>query len=160
MAESIFTLALEGLREKGKADAQALAVLSVSGEADGTYLIDHEAEIPTWRQRSFNTEETPVGKPYKWNGQVYKLWQQHDATNQPDWSPDKAFSLWDICHTTDPRSAKEYTSPQGTRGLWQAGECCLQDGHVWRSLTADNAYSPAEMPSYWENLGTAEEVQA
>ena len=160
MAEPIFELALEGLREKGRADAQALAALAVSGEADGTYLIEHETEIPTWRQRAFNTEETPVGKPYKWNGQVYKLWQQHDATNQPDWSPDLAVSLWDICHTTNPKFAKEYLAPQGTRGLWQADECCVQDGHIWRNLTPNQAYGPAEMPSGWEDLGSAAEVQA
>ena len=93
MANAIFDLALAGLREKGKADAQNLTALSVSGEADASYLIAHENQIPTWRQRAFNTEETPVGKPYKWNGQIYKLWQQHDATNQPDWSPDLAVSL-------------------------------------------------------------------
>ena len=36
MAEPIFDLALESLREKGKADAQALADLSAAGKADGT----------------------------------------------------------------------------------------------------------------------------
>lgn len=160
MGEPIFELALEGLREKGKADAQTLAALSVAGEADGTYLIEHEREIPTWRQRAFNTEETPVGKPYKWNGQIYKLWQQHDATNQPDWSPDLAVSLWDICHTKDPKFAKEYMAPQGARGLWQEGECCVQNDHIWRNLTPNQAYGPAEMPAGWEDLGPASEAQA
>ena len=160
MAELIFELALESLREKGKADAQALAALAVSGEADGTYLIEREAVIPTWRQRAFNTEETPVGKPYKWNGQVYKLWQQHDATNQPDWTPDQTASLWDICHTKTPKFAKEYLAPQGTRGLWQIDECCVQNDHIWRNLTPDQAYSPAEMPSGWEDLGTISEAKA
>lgn len=153
MAEAIMELALEGLRRRGREDAAALAALAVSGEADGTYLIQREAEIPTWRQRAYNTEETPVGKPYKWQGQVYKLLQQHDAAGQPDWSPDKAVSLWDICHTTDPKLAKPYTAPQGARGLWQAGECCVADGHVWRNRTADNAYGPQELAERWEDLG-------
>lgn len=160
MAEAILGLALASLREKGLADAQALSALSVAGEADGTYLIAHETEIPTWRQRAFNTDETPVGKPYKWNGQVYKLWQQHDATEQPDWSPDLAVSLWDICHTTDPSQAKEYTAPQGSRGLWQSGECCVKDGHVWKNLTDNHAYGPHEVSSGWEDLGSVSEVQA
>lgn len=159
MAEKIVNLALEGLRAKGLADAAALTALAVSGEADGTHLIAHEAEIPTWRQRAYNTEETPVGKPYKWNGQVYKLWQQHDATGQPDWNPEQAVSLWDICHTTDPAKAKEYTAPQGSRGLWQAGECCVQGGRVWKNTVADNAYGPAELAERWEDLGTVESVQ-
>lgn len=157
--DTIYEVALAGLKDKGKADAAALAALAVAGEVDGTYLIDHEAEIPTWRQRAFNTDETPVGKPYKYNGQVYKLWQQHDSTNQPNWNPESAVSLWDICHTTNPHKAKEYTAPQGSRGLWQVDECCTQNGHVWKNLFADNAYDPATLPDRWEDLGTIEEVQ-
>ena len=138
----IVTLALEELEHRGGADALALAGRSVSGEADGTALIAEEQAIPTWRPRSYLTEETPVGKPYRWNGQVYRLWQQHDATGQPGWSPDLAFSLWDICHTTDPARAKDYLPPQGSRGLWQTGECCVFGGRVWRSRQDRNAYSP------------------
>ena len=149
----------DAMREKGVNDATTLSAMAVSGEADGTYLIDHEAEIPTWRQRAFNTDETPVGKPYKYNGQVYKLWQQHDSTNQPDWTPESAVSLWDICHTTNSLKAKEYVPPQGSRGLWQVDECCTQNGHVWKNLFADNAYDPATLPERWEDLGTIEEVQ-
>lgn len=160
MADPIFSLALEGLRDKGRADAAAVSALASVGEADGTALISHETAIPTWRQRSFNTDETPLGKPYKWNGQVYQLWQQHDATGQPDWSPDLAVSLWDICHTTDPKQAKDYTPPQGSRGLWQSGECCVQNGHVWKNLTDNHAYGPHEVPSGWEDLGPVSEVQA
>lgn len=160
MAEKILALALEGLREKGRADSALLAAAAVSGEADGTCLIEQETKIPTWRQRTYNTDETPVGKPYKWNGQVYTLSQQHDATQQPDWSPDKAVSLWDICHTTDPALAKDFVAPQGARGLWQLNECCVQDRHVWRNLTADNAYGPSEMPDSWADLGPAEELQS
>lgn len=160
MANTIFDLALTSLQEKGKADAQNLTALSVSGEADGSYLIAHESRIPTWRQRAFNTEETPVGKPYKWNGQIYKLWQQHDATNQPDWSPDLAVSLWDICHTKNPKLAKEYLAPQGSRGLWQKDECCIFGGSVWKCLSDNQAYNPADLPAGWENLGSVSEVQA
>ena len=116
MAE-IVTMAQDELRKRGAADAAALAAKAVSGDADGTALISAEDQIPTWRQRDYSS--VPVGTPYKWQGQVYKLWQQHDATQQPDWSPDKAVSLWDICHTSDPAAAKEYQAPQGSRGLYQ-----------------------------------------
>ena len=157
MAE-IITLAQEAMREKGTQDARALAAQAVAGEADGTALIEQEEKIPTWRQRDFS--DVPVGTPYKWQGQVYKLWQQHDATEQPDWSPDKAVSLWDICHTTDPVKAKPYAPPQGSRGLYQTGECCLWEGQVRRSKVDNNPYSPADYPDNWEavpNLDTGEE---
>lgn len=159
MAEKIIELAVEGLREKGAADARALVEQAVSGTADGTALIQQAQKIPTWRQRAYNTEDTPVGKPYQWQGQVYQLWQQHDATEQPDWTPDQAVSLWNPCHTRDPKLATPYQPPQGTRGLWQKGECCVQNGYVWKNLKKDNAYSPADLPDSWEKLGTVEAVQ-
>ena len=158
MAE-IITLAQEAMREKGTRDARTLAAQAVAGEADGTALIEQEEKIPTWRQRDFS--DVSVGTPYKWQGQVYKLWQQHDATQQPDWSPDKAVSLWDVCHTTNPAKAKPYAVPQGSRGLYQTGECCLWEGQVRRSKVDNNPYSPADYPDNWEavsDLDTGEEV--
>ncbi len=156
MAE-IITLAKEELKARGKADAAALAAQAVSGEADGTQLIASQDTIPTWRQRDYSA--VPVGTPYKWQGLVYKLWQQHDATAQPDWSPDQAVSLWDICHTTDPERATPYTAPQGTRGLWQSGECCTENGQVWRCIQDGTAYPPSQLPAAWSGLGSVEEVQ-
>lgn len=52
-----------------------------------------EEKVPAWRQRDFS--DVPVGTPYRWQGQVYKLWQQHNATGQNDWSSDKAVSNLD-----------------------------------------------------------------
>ena len=153
----IVTMAQEELRERGKADAAALAAKAVEGSADGTVLIDQEDTIPTWRQRDYS--QVPVGTPYKWQGQVYKLWQQHDATQQPTWSPDQAVSLWDVCHTTDPAKAKPYQAPQGSRGLYNNGEVCLVDGHVWRSIMDNNAWTPSGYPQGWEDLGAVETVQ-
>ena len=153
----IVTMAQEELRERGKADAAALAAKAVEGSADGTVLIDQEDTIPTWRQRDYS--QVPVGTPYKWQGEVYKLWQQHDATQQPTWSPDQAVSLWDVCHTTDPAKAKPYQAPQGSRGLYNNGEVCLVDGHVWRSIMDNNAWTPSGYPQGWEDLGAVETVQ-
>ena len=120
------SIVLNAMRSQGAADAAALAAKSVDGDADGTTLIAAEHQIPTWRQRDFT--DVPIGTPYRYNGQVYKLWQAHDSTNQPDWNPDKAVSLWDICHTTDPKTAKEYVTSQGTRGMYQVDECCFFEG--------------------------------
>ena len=153
----IVTMAKDELKARGKADAAALAAGAVSGEADGTELTASQEQIPTWRQRDFSA--VPVGSPYKWNGIVYKLWQQHDATNQPDWSPDQAVSLWDMCHTTDPSMAGPYVQSQGTRGLYQVDECCTEGGHVWKCTQADTAYPPSQLPGAWTDLGAVEEGQ-
>ena len=141
----IVNMAKDELKARGKEDAAALAARAVSGEADGTELTASQDQIPTWRQRDFSA--VPVGSPYKWNGLVYKLWQQHDATQQPEWTPDQAVSLWDVCHTTDPSMAGPYVQPQGTRGLYQVGECCTEDGHVWKCIQADTSYPPPSCPA-------------
>lgn len=152
----VVALAVEELKKRGAEDAAALAARAVSGEADGTELIAGEETIPTWRQKDYSS--VPVGTPYKWQGQVYKLWQQHDATQQPNWSPDQAVSLWDICHTTDPQKAKEYQAPQGSRGLYQKGECCVYGGQVYRSVINSNSWAPDAYPQGWETV-SGEETQ-
>ena len=152
----VVALAIEELKNRGAEDAAALAARAVSGEADGTELIAGEETIPTWRQKDYSS--VPVGTPYKWQGQVYKLWQQHDATQQPNWSPDQAVSLWDICHTTDPQQATEYQAPQGSRGLYQKGECCIYGGQVYRSVIDSNSWAPDAYPQGWETV-SGEETQ-
>ena len=153
----VVALAVEELKKRGAEDAAALAARAVSGDADGTELIAGEGSIPTWRQRDYSS--VSVGTPYKWQGQVYKLWQQHDASQAGDWSPDKAVSLWDICHTTDPNKAKEYQVPQGSRGLYQKGECCLYGGQTYRSVIDSNSWAPDAYPQGWEVV-SLEEVDA
>lgn len=141
---------MTAMHTAGAADASAIAAKSVSGEADSTVLIAAEEQIPTWRQRDYT--DVPIGTPYKYADQVYKLWQVHDATNQPDWTPDKAVSLWDICHTTDPAKAKPYVAPQGTRGMYQTGEVCTEGGIIYSSTIDNNVWQPSAYPQGWEEI--------
>lgn len=141
---------MTAMHTAGAADASAIAAKSVSGEADGTALIAAEEQIPTWRQRDYT--DVPIGTPYKYADQVYKLWQAHDATNQPDWTPDKAVSLWDICHTTDPTKAKPYVAPQGTRGMYQIDDVCTEGGKLYRSTMENNVWEPSAYPQGWKTI--------
>lgn len=141
---------MTAMHTAGAADASAIAKKSVTGEADGTALIAAEEQIPTWRQRDYT--DVPIGTPYKYGDQVYKLWQAHDATNQPDWTPDKAVSLWDICHTTDPAKAKPYVTPQGTRGMYQIGDVCTEGGKLYRSTMENNVLEPSAYPQGWKTI--------
>lgn len=150
------SIVLNAMKSQGATDAAALAKKSVTEEIDGTGLIAAEHQIPTWRQRDFT--DVPIGTPYRYKDQVYKLWQQHNATQQGDWTPDKAVSLWDICYTTDPATAKEYVTPQGTRGMYQTGECCLFEGKTYRCTAANTVHNPKELPASWEEV-TAEEME-
>lgn len=150
------TLILNAMKSAGAADASAIAAKSVSGEADGTVLIAAEEQIPTWRQRDYT--DVPIGTPYRYGDQVYKLWQAHDATNQPDWTPDQAVSLWDICHTTDPAKAKPYVAPQGTRGMYQTGDVCTEGGKLYRSTMENNVWEPSAYPQGWKEITVGTEV--
>lgn len=150
------SIVLNAMCSQGATDAAALAKKSVDSNVDGTALIAAEEQIPTWRQRDFT--DVPIGTPYRYKDQVYKLWQAHDATQQGDWTPDKAVSLWDICHTTDPATAKEYVTPQGTRGMYQTGECCLFERKTYRCTAANTVHNPKELPASWEEV-TAEEME-
>lgn len=141
---------MTAMHTAGAADASAIAAKSISGEADGAALIAAEEQIPTWRQRDYT--DVPIGTPYKYGDQVYKLWQAHDATNQPDWTPDKAVSLWDICHTTDPAKAKPYVTPQGTWGMYQTGDVCTEGGKLYRSTMENNVWEPSAYPQGWEEI--------
>ncbi len=88
----IHVLAVDAMREKGAADAEALSVRAVAGEVGDQELLEKKPMIPTWRPRDFS--DVPAGKPYKWADMVYKLRQAHDATGHPDWTPDQVPALW------------------------------------------------------------------
>ena len=145
---------LDTLRRAGLREAQAVRDGAVAGTLDGTAVIAAEGYIPDYPEdgkRDFTA--VPVGSPYHYDGQVYKLWQQHNANGQPDWTPDKAVSLWDIYHTTDPAYAKPYVTPQGARGIYQQGDCMIwTDGQVWRSNISNNAWTPDTYPAGWETV--------
>ena len=87
-----FPLAETAMREKGAADAAALAERAVSGQADGAELLENRSRIPTWRSRDYTA--VPVGTPYQWMGGVYQLLQPHDASGNSGWTPDQVPALW------------------------------------------------------------------
>lgn len=86
----------------------------------------------------------------QYEGQVYKVCQAHDSTENAGWNPRDAVSLFDICHTKDPAKAKPYQAPSGSRGLYQNGECMIwTDGKVYASTMDSNAYTPESYPQGW-----------
>lgn len=143
-------IVLNAMKSQGATDASILAEKSVSGEVDGTGLISVQHQIPKWRQRDFT--DVPIGTPYQYEDQIYKLWQTHDATQQGDWTPDKAVSLWGICHTKDPKLAKLFVTPSGTRGMYMKDDCCKYDGKIYRSKVDNNVYNPKDYPQNWEEV--------
>lgn len=146
-------LVVKTLSELGRLKAESIREKVVAKEIDNTELIDNEDYVPEWKQMDYTNIAigTPVRDPFDDSGQVYKLWQQHDATNQPDWHPAVAVSLWDIAHTKNPDKAKPYVEPQGTRGMYMKDEVMVwTDGKTYRSTADNNVYTPETYAQWWE----------
>ncbi len=65
-------------------------------------------------------------------------------------------AIYSIKHTQDPKRAKPYMTPNGTSGMYMAGDCAVDAGHVRRSGIDNNVWRPTEYPAGWEDW----EVQA
>ncbi len=140
-------ITLYAMREQGKNQATLFRKNCIENEYDGTTVIANEFIIPEWRQGVYNT----VGAPVRYGDQIYKVWQAHDSTNNPDWTPDKAVSLFDIYHTKDPAKAKPFVQCEGTRGMYHTDECMIwTDGQVWISTIDNNSYTPETYATGWK----------
>ena len=137
---------IEALRLLGR--QQALALRNSANTMSDTEIIDNEVFVPDWKPANYQT----VGAPLKDEGQIYKVLQAHDSTNNPTWTPHDTPALWSICHTTDPAKAKPWAEPLGTSGMYQLGECYLaDDGMVYRQIyDGDNVYDVIAMPDRWQ----------
>ncbi len=138
------------MRSLGKGDA--LALRGQAAKLDGTALIAEEAAVPVW-DRSKDYSGWPLGGPVQHQGQVYKLLQPHNAAHYPDADPSTSPALWSIAHTKDPARAKPWQAPQGTSGMYMAGECVLwTDGAVYCCKADNVVYDPAALPGAWERV--------
>ena len=151
-------LYLEAMRAKGLADAADLQARSSA--MDGTALYAEEEKIPDFQAAKAvkNMLERPVGFLCRSTaGRVVKLVQVYDSaiyTGEPEELP----AQWGFYWSTDPKKALPFvalaTSPYAT------GDCCTEDGHVWRSTIDTNTWAPSAYPQGWEDLGTVEEIMA
>ena len=141
-------------RERGRIDA--LSLRARAADMDGTGVVAEERKAPVFDPEK-DYSGWPAGAPVReladGEYQVFRLLQPHNAAHYPGSTPVNTPALWSICHTKDPLLAKPYLPPNGTSGLYMKDECCVEGGHVWRSLVDDNAYAPSAYPANWEDLG-------
>ena len=156
---TIYNRQMNAARERGRSDA--LDLRARSANMDGTGLIAEERKCPVFDpQKDYSdwARGAPVRELVDGEYQVFVLLQPHNAAHYPTSTPSSTPSLWGLCHTKDPAHAKPFVPPLGTSGLYMDGECCTADGRVYRHKGDNGAYSPAEYPANWEDLGTIEEV--
>ena len=140
---------LDVMRQQGRADALDLRARAEG--LDGTALIAEEVKAPDFDPgRDYST--WPAGAPVRDGEQVYKLLQPHNAAHYPGVRPADSPALWSVAHTKDPAKAKPWTPPNGTSGMYMAGECYREDGVVYRCKVDNNVYPYADYPQNWETV--------
>lgn len=130
-----------------------LAAQGVQGKAatmNGTELNAEEKFMPDFQtaKARMNMLERPVGFVCKSSaGRVVKLLQVYDSDIYPA-EPEELPAQWGFVWSDDPAHAKEFialsTSP------FMKGNCCKENGAVYRSTIDNNVWRPSEYPQGWE----------
>lgn len=135
---------------QGRANAQS--VQSKAPEMTGTELYAADRDIPGFAAACTvkNMLERAAGfvclSPA---GRVVRLLQPYDSTIYTQ-APEELPAQWGFVWSTDPAKALPFvaisTSP------YNKGDCCTEDGVIYRSTIANNVWSPAAYPAGWETV--------
>lgn len=150
---------IEAIRLYGKAVSQSIQ--DNSSKMSNTDLVDEESFLPDFDNTSQYNDSFryPAGTKNGYvcrtaAGNVVRLLQNYDSITYPQ-QPEELEAQWGFAWSTDPKKAKPFlkkaTSP------YNENECCIENGHVYRSTHSSNVWSPSEYHSYWEDLGPVSE---
>lgn len=144
---------LDSLKRNGLAAAKALQEKAES--MTGTELYAEEDYIPDFKAACAkqNMLTRPIGFVCRsTEGRVVKLLQPYDSETYTQ-EPEELPAQWGFKWSTDPAKALPFvsiaTSPYGF------GECCTENGEIYRSLVNANVYAPSTYPHGWEKVGAA-----
>lgn len=139
---------LERERQRGRLAAQE--VQTKAPDMTGTELYAVDDRIPRFSAacEKLNMLERPVGFVCKSTaGRVVKLLQVYDSTVYTQ-EPEELPAQWGFVWSTDPAKALPFvalsTSP------YMTGDCCTEDGVVYRSTIDNNVWAPSAYPAGWE----------
>lgn len=137
-------------REYDRGRTAAQEVQEHSGNMTGTQLYAVDDRIPKFKAATAkqNMLQRPVGFVCKSSaGRVVKLLQNYDSsiyTAEPEELP----AQWGFVWSDDPAKALPFvaisTSP------YNAGNCCTENGVVYRSKVDSNVWAPSAYPQGWE----------
>ena len=146
-------LVLTTMRKYGKAVAENLQ--ERAPEMNGTEIIAEEEFLPDFdpARQYLNYPAGYVCKSAL--GNAVKLIQPYDSTIYTQ-QPEELSAQWGFYWSTDPKKAKPFvaisTSP------YMTGDCCTNNGHVWKFGQDNNVWEPGTVGVNWEDLGTIEEI--
>ena len=143
---------LKTLRQAGKQAAEALQ--QKAPDMTGTELYAEAEFIPSFKsavakknmlERKAGLKDGFVCKSSA--GRVVRLIQNYDSTIYTQ-EPEELPAQWGFVWSKDPKKALPFialsTSPYNT------GDCCTEDGIVYRSLIENNVYAPSAYAQGWE----------
>ena len=143
-------LVLETLRRSGKLIAQS--VQTQANEMTGTELNAESDYIPSFASacKKMNMLERLVGFTCKSSaGRIVKLLQVYNSDTYPE-EPEVLPAQWGFVWSDDPAHALPFvaisTSP------YMTGNCCTENGEVYRSIIDNNIHSPSAYPCGWEKV--------
>ena len=146
-------LVLTTMRKYGKAVAENLQ--ERAPEMNGTEIIAEEEFLPDFdpARQYLNYPAGYVCKSAL--GNAVKLIQPYDSTIYTQ-QPEELSAQWGFYWSTDPKKAKPFvaisTSP------YMTGDCCTNNGQVWKSGQDNTVWEPGTVGVNWEDLGTIEEI--
>jgi hypothetical protein len=132
----------------------ALNVQEKSSEMTGTELNSEADYIPDFHVACEKTNmlNRPIGFVCKSpTGRVVKLLQVYDSSVYTQ-DPEDLPAQWGFVWSDDPAHAKPFvaisTSP------YMVGNCCTENGNVFRSLMDNNVHAPSAYKQGWEQVVT------
>lgn len=136
--------------------ANALALQEKSSELNGTELYAQDTDIPSFLSAKTNKNmlNRKAGSKdgfvcLSTAGRVVRLIQSYDSDIYPG-EPETLPAQWGFVWSTDPAKALPFvaisTSP------YNKGDCCTEGGVIYRSIIANNVWSPSAYPKGWEEV--------
>lgn len=139
-------------RERQRGYEAARVIQANADSLTGTELNAADDRIPRFAAAVAhkNMLDRPVGFVCKSSaGRVVRLLQGYDSTVYTQ-EPEELPAQWGFKWSTDPAKALPFvaisTSP------YMTGDCCTEDGTVYRSTIDNNVWNPADYPSGWEEV--------
>lgn len=137
-------------RERQRGYEAAKLIQTNADSMTGTELYAVDFNIPCFEAAlaKMNMLDRPVGFTCKSSaGRVVRLIQPYDSTIYTQ-EPEELSAQWGFKWSTDPAKALPFvaisTSP------YMTGDCCTENGVVYRSTMDNNVWSPGDYPSGWE----------
>ena len=130
----------------GKAMAKYARDLVINDTTiDTNQIIDLAPLLVQWKPNHYNVGDIAV-----YNNCPYKCIMEHDSTNNEQWNPVDAASLWANYHGTDVKHALPYTQPTGAHDAYMQDEYMVWNEYIYKSVINNNIYNPEQYPSGWE----------